>query len=326
VGVIQQNIPRYVEDYTSQTHEQFCRENIQEIEKAATLSLELPKPLQLVVWPETTVQAPLNVDPSVLRAGPLTRVIKRARKAISSTAAAYDCPLLVGARGWFPRDRGYVRRAEKGSVEVIANSAILFSADGEYLERYDKMELVPFGEYIPLGRWLSWLTPFRTGLTPGKTPVLFDTDDTRFGVLICYEDVFPGIVRTFVRRGADYLVNITEEGWYHIPGEMEQHVAMAVFRAVENRTTLIRAGNTGISCFIGPSGEIYAQVAKKSGGTLKRKWVEGSAAAPVRLSDQQTLYTQTGDLFAWAALVFSAALAAFGWWRRRKQFQSEASE
>ncbi|MEF8787877.1 MAG: apolipoprotein N-acyltransferase, partial [Planctomycetota bacterium] len=317
VGVVQQNIPRYVEDYTTQSEEQFYREIREEVEKAEELSLTLPGSVQLVVWPETTVQAPLNIDPRLINNAGQRKVVRRAMQAVRKVGGKYGCPVLVGARGWFPRSRGYVRNVNRTAVDVFGNSAILFSPEGRFLERYDKMELVPFGEYVPLESLLSWLTPFSTSLTPGKKAVLFrtrDEHDTRFGALICYEDVFPGLVRGMVRDGADYLVNITEEGWYHIPGEMDQHVAMAVFRAVENRTTVVRAGNTGISCFIGPSGEIYAQVEKRTPGGMTRKWVEGTAAAPVRLSEQKTFYTAWGDVFAWLTLAFSAGLAAFGWW------------
>jgi len=329
VGVVQQNVPRYVQEYTSRSPKEFYREMREEVSKVEELSLGLPGSVQLVVWPETTVQAPLNVAPSLIRDANLRGVVQRAMKAIKKVGGKYDCPVLVGARGWFSRRRGYVRNVNKRAVEVFGNSAILFSSTGQFLERYDKMELVPFGEYVPLESLLSWLTPFSTSLTPGDKAVLFRAraeDETRFGALICYEDVFPGLVRNMVRRGADYLVNITEEGWYHIPGEMEQHVAMAVFRAVENRTTVVRAGNTGISCFIGPSGEIYEQVEKSTPEGRSRKWVEGTASAPVRLSEQQTFYTAWGDVFAWIMLVFSAILATFGWWTTAAKGRGNAGQ
>jgi len=317
LGVIQQNVPRYVEEYTTQSPEEFYSASKKEIEKVEQLSLSLPASVELIVWPETTVQAPLNIEPSLIKDRGLRGLVERANEAIRRVGREYNCPILVGARGWFPRERGYVRQAPGSRVDVFGNSAFLFSAEGRFLERYDKMELVPFGEYVPLQSLLSWLTPFTTSLTPGTKAVLFrthDKADTRFGTLICYEDVFPGLVRNMVHHGADYLVNITEEGWYHIPGEMEQHVAMAVFRAVENRTTVVRAGNTGISCFIGPSGKIYSQIEKRTPDGTTNKWIEGTAAAPVRLSGQQTLYTAWGDMFAWASLGFAVGLAALGWW------------
>ena len=192
----------------------------------------------------------------------------------------------------------------------------MFSPEGEFEGRYDKMKLVPFGEYIPLRDALPFLqvfTPMTRELTPGDRPVVFtlpgEGEEVGLGPLICYEDVFPSLTRAFRRKGADVLVNLTDEGWYRIPGELGQHLAMAVFRAVETRTSVVRAANTGISCFIGPRGEIYARL---------KPHHEGALAAHVRLCKASTPYVRHGDVFAIACLVLSlAALGTLAALRRR---------
>jgi len=204
-------------------------------------------------------------------------------------------------------------------AEHNANSAFFFSPDGRPLGRYDKIHLVPFGEYVLLRKWLPFLqalTPFSRQNTPGREPVVFRLpargELVRFGVVICYEDVIPSLVRQFRRRGAQVIVNITEEGWYHVPGEQGQHAAMAVFRAVETRACLVRAANTGISCFIDPKGRIYQAVGQKVGGRLRRSNVEGVAAAPVLLCDAVTPYVMLGDWFAGTCLVAALLVLAGG--------------
>jgi apolipoprotein N-acyltransferase len=202
--------------------------------------------------------------------------------------------------------------------ERYSNSAFFFSPEGRVLGRYDKMHLVPFGEFVPLRGWLPFLqvlTPMNRDTVPGRKPVLFDVvpadggAPVRVGALICYEDVFPYLAREFRRRGAQVLVNISDEGWYGELGELRQHVALAVFRAVETRVTVVRAANTGISCFIDPSGRIYATARRATDG--RSQLVRAAAAAPVRLSARQTLYVRIGDAFA--ALCFAAGCLTALW-------------
>jgi apolipoprotein N-acyltransferase len=134
------------------------------------------------------------------------------------------------------------------------------------------------------------------------------------------------LVREFRLKGAQFLANLTYEGWYRPAGELEQHLAMAVFRAVETRTTVVRAANTGISCFINPRGEIYAAVEKEVGGKLRRTDIQGAISSPVYLSDELTPYVRVGDLFAWACLALSiAAVAASVLVRRVRKANVKAS-
>jgi apolipoprotein N-acyltransferase len=192
--------------------------------------------------------------------------------------------------------------------QEFGNSAILLSPDGTVLNRYDKIRLVPFGEYIPLGDvlpFLQKLTPIPRSLTPGKTKVIFslpasdDKPPTRFAALVCYETVFADLTAAFRRLGAEFFVNVTDEGWYVVPDELHQHLAMAVFRAVETRATMVRAANTGVSCFIAPTGDIYARLAPHTRGVLH---------ATVRTCAVVTPYVRHGDVFAVACALVSVGL------------------
>ena len=140
----------------------------------------------------------------------------------------------------------------------------------------------------------------------------------RFGVLICYEDVFPALARRFRRRGAQVLMNMSDEGWYGRRGERRQHLPMAAFRAVETRTTVVRAANTGISCFIDPCGRVYAGVGWEADGRGPARDVEGAAAAHVMLSDVTTPYVLLGDAFAWLCLIAAGLALLPGPLLRRK--------
>ena len=257
---------------------------------------------------------------------------------IRSLALRQDCYLLIGAQAVLDPGLGYVETVpENVNDDRAANSAILFSPEGAYLERYDKMHLVPFGEYIPLADWLPFLrrlTPLSHSLRAGRSIVVFELKDLKTGAasvkvgpLICYEDVPPSLVRRFRLGGADFFVNLTEEGWYRPPGELWQHAAMAVFRAVENRATMVRAANTGISCFIAPDGRIYATVSREENGHQRMRDVMGAISAPIQLCPKVPFYARHGDVFAGlCAAVALAALTAAGMERLRSRRTSAQPE
>jgi apolipoprotein N-acyltransferase len=214
------------------------------------------------------------------------------------------------------------------------NSALVYDQNGEQRrERYDKIHLVPFGEVVPfrnmrfLGldlhqvyRLLNRLSPFSYGgtieysLTPGEQYTVFeldaDTGTTRFGVPICYEDTVPYVPRRYVWQGGerrvDFLVNISNDGWFLHSAELPQHLAICVFRAVENRIGIARAVNTGISGFIDPSGQIYALVAEP--GRTYGPGLVGHRVARVRLDHRSSCYGRLGDWFAILCVLGTAAL------------------
>lgn len=291
-----------------------------DITGAAALSRSLEgRDLDLLVWPETTVQVPLNVAPPMYREGSSTRGLRRyAGETLKKLARDLDCYLLVGAPATFSRTAGYVQEPRYSlDAQHSANSVVLINPAGEYVDRYDKMHLVPFGEYVPLTDvfpFLGVFTPMTRNLTPGSTPVIFEitTDrgnETQFAAPICYEDVVSPLMRRFKRRGANFFVVATDEGWYTWPGELRQHVAMAAFRAVETRSTVVRAANTGISCFIDPIGRVYASVSRRGKGKRVDRWVRGAQAAPVRRTDATTPYMMVGDLFSWGCLLIGLLAA-----------------
>ena len=307
---------RILEVYHAAYYERIRRE----IEKAARLSRTLEgHGIRLLVWPESTVEVPLNVAPDVIPDEGSRRVQAFALRTLAGLGQSMDCYMLIGAPSWYPQSEGYVQYVHYGTmVRHFGNSAIFLTPRGEFAGRYDKMHLVPFGEYVPLREWLPFLqklTPMTRQITPGREAVIFELPlrgggVVRFGTLVCYEDVVPELVREFRRKGAQVLVNITDEGWYRPPGELKQHLAMAVFRAVETRTTLVRAANTGISCFIDPRGVIYALVRKEVDGRTRIRDVEGARSANVFLSDATTPYVRFGDVFAWACLILAVAVPA----------------
>jgi len=299
VGIVQQNFPRNVSEvFGPRSIEEVYAAVRAEIAAAGRLSDSLGPDVQLLVWPETTVQVPLNIAPSLNPDARSRSVQEFALTTLARLGREKKCYMLVGAAAWFPRDSGYIERVlYDTTVRHFGNSAMLFDPRGKFVERYDKVHLVPFGEYVPLRSVLPFLqvfTPMTRDITPGSDYVVFKAplggrEEARFSALVCYEDVVSELVRRFCREGADFLVNVTDEGWYRPRGELEQHVPMAVFRAVETRTTIVRAANTGISCFISPRGEIY--------GVLRRD-VEGAIAAPVWLCDERPPYVRLGDWFA----------------------------
>jgi len=149
---------------------------------------------------------------------------------------------------------------------------------------------------------------------PGKEYTVFKTPFSRFGVTICWENIFPDLVREFVRHGAQFMVNVTNEAWFGPVTAPHQFVAMSVFRAVENRVFLVRCGNTGISCVIDPYGRVGNRVTGADGGSI---FVQGFMNDSVVPLDSRTVYNQYGDWFAWVCIAVSIVLLVFGALERR---------
>lgn len=223
----------------------------------------------LIVWPETAVPFFFQ-DPSSLSAGVL------------SVPEKTGADLLFGS----PAYKG------SGANVQYANRAYLLSAEGRSVQTYDKVHLVPFGEYVPLQRLLPFvhrLVPAAGDFTPGDRVEPLRTPGFAAGVLICFEAIFPGLARRHARQGADLLVNLTNDAWFGRTSAPFQHLTMSVFRAVETRLPLVRAANTGISAFVDPQG----LVTRRSG--LFR---EAVLVSDIRPADHPpTLYVRMGDLF-----------------------------
>ncbi|MCM8812963.1 MAG: apolipoprotein N-acyltransferase [Candidatus Omnitrophica bacterium] len=203
----------------------------------------------LIIWPETAVPGYLLDD-------------ARFFNAVSGAAESLHTNLLVGSA-----------RESAGKMPQTYNSAFLINRNGRVVDFYDKIHLVPFGEYIPGRPFLNFLEQFGIAdFTPGTTFTIFPVQTSaggtvRIGVLICFEDIFPRLVQKFRKEGAEILVTITNEAWFQRSDEPQQHLAISVFRAIENRCWFIRCANTGISGFIDSHGRIRGKV-EQNGETL----------------------------------------------------------
>jgi apolipoprotein N-acyltransferase len=193
---------------------------------------------------------------------------------------------------------------ESAPAGGVYNSAVLVNEEGGLVAQYDKIRLLPFGEYVPLPRWLGggMVSAIVGEFTPGARYTLLPVGDARAGVFICFESAFPALSREFTRAGADVLINISNDGYLGKTPVLRQHLANAVFRAVENRRDVLRVTNTGISAHVTPRGEVLDATASFEPAT--RTW-------PVTRTTGTTFYTRHGDLFvALCALITIAAFAS----------------
>jgi apolipoprotein N-acyltransferase len=199
----------------------------------------------------------------------------------------------------------------------VYNSAVLVNEEGRLVAQYDKIRLLPFGEYVPLPRWLGGglLGGLVGDFTPGANYTLLPAGSARAGVFICFESAFPSIAREFTDAGADLLINISNDGYLGKTPVLRQHLANAVFRAVENRRTILRVTNTGISARITPRGEVLD--ATDSFQPASRTWTITRAAGG------KTFYTRYSDLFV--ALCALATLVALASTLKKKRLTGEPS-
>ena len=257
---------------------------------------------RLVVWPESAVPFYYDHTPALA---------ERLREA----ARAQGIYLIFGND-----DR---ELAPAGQERVFVGAKML-SPQGDLVLRYHKIQLVPFGEYVPLqplitlgGRVAAKVIEQVADFTPGTDHVVAEADGHSLGVFICYEAVFPFLVRRFTASGAELLVNITNDAWYGRTSAPYQHLAMTAFRAVENGRYLVRAANTGITAVVDPRGRVVGRTNLFEATVLVRD---------VPLLKGTTFYARHGDVFAWAALGATLALtASIFTTRAKKTRRSEAA-
>jgi apolipoprotein N-acyltransferase len=195
------------------------------------------------------------------------------------------------------------------------NSSFLVSPGGMTEATYHKRRLVIFGEYIPLVNvlpFLKWLTPIGSGYTPGDRVVPFDLPSlgAKTSVLICFEDMFPHEAREHVQEDTDFLINLTNDGWFGEWAEQKQQAACALFRAVENGVPLVRCCNNGLTCWIDPQGRI--REIENAGGSIYGPGFI-TPEIPLRVPGQraQTIYNRYGDWFGWSCCAVSGAYLLF---------------
>lgn len=277
VAVVQGNIPQSMK-WDPRVWPQILQKYLRLTRAAA-----LEKP-DIIIWPETSFPGYPWEAPQVM-------------EELRDFVREIKIPLLFGS---------ITRRGER-----YYNTAILVDRQGELAQQYDKLHLVPFGEYIPLRKFLPFLeqvVPI-ADFTAGREFTLFPVissrgRESRFGVLICFEDTMAKLARGFARQGAQFLVNITNDAWFMDTKEPFLHLQGAVFRAVENRLSVVRSANTGVSCFIDPRGRIYRWVRDQRN---KQTFVDGFSVAAVAAGSAGTLYTKLGDVFTY--LCFGCILA-----------------
>lgn len=204
---------------------------------------------------------------------------------------------------------------EAAPLGGIYNSAILLNEDGRMISQYDKIRLMPFGEYVPLPRWLpgaSLITAMVGDFTPGANYTIMPVRNHRVGVFICIESAYPSIARTLTNGGADALINISNDGYLGPTAVMRQHLANAVLRAVENGRPVIRVTNTGITALIRADG--YIQDQTQGFQEAVRPWVISEALSV------DTFYSKYGDVFVQTCSLATLLLLIVGIVHKRRGF------
>ncbi len=293
------------------------------------------QPPDLIVWPETSypwgwISVEPGIEPAVLESqvraiSPKLSATKWLAKMESIVADLHEwtdrakVPMLVGSSYYDHRKNAFDR----------FNSAILFLPNLRAIHVYHKMHLVPFGEYFPLIEtlpWLAALTPYGSqtlhSLSFGKKPLALPLGPYRLAVSICFEDTIPHVIRqSFAGLEAadqpDVLINLSNDGWFHGSAELDMHLAIGVFRAIENRVPLARAVNTGLSALVDGNGEIRESLAKESKGVL---------TVTVPLDRRTSYYSRWGDWLGLTCLAISIGLLPMAVLRRSGTRAGRSSE
>jgi apolipoprotein N-acyltransferase len=240
----------------------------------------IAKGAEVVVWPESALPYTFEHD-------------QPAADRVRALARDTRVPILLGSD-----------QIERGVPTRYYNAAYLVQPDGSTGGVYRKMHLVPFGEYVPLKRVFFFAAPLVEAVSDfsaGATAELLPIGGRPISTAICYEIVYPDLVRRFVAGGSQLLTTITNDAWFGRTAAPYQHFAQAAMRAVENGRFLVRAANTGISGAVDPYGRVIVATPIFEPAVI---------VTPVRLLTAATVYTRLGDLFAYAAAAATLALLA----------------
>jgi apolipoprotein N-acyltransferase len=289
VAAVQGNIPQNVK--WDAAHRE------RTLERYAALTREAAREgPAVIVWPETAVPGDVEHDP---------RLFRPVRDLVVSTGV----PLLIGSS-----EHAKFTRREYGPRSF--NSMVLMSPEGRVSDTYRKIRLVPFGEYAPLEAYVAWpdVIASATGNSvAGERRTVFAVAGVPIATTICWENIFPDLVREFVADGARIVVNATNEAWFQDSGAPHQFLAISVFRAAENRVSVLRVANTGISAVIDPYGRIVDRLRGAGGRDV---FVAGVLTANLPVTRDVTFYTAYGDVFAIAMLTSSAVVICWAATRR----------
>lgn len=257
------------------TEADFTSASLRELSEQMEHLSEAPG-IPLIVWPEWP--APFELSPSY-------------RAYVGAVARESNAYLIFNG----------VARSAQGEP---LNSAFLVNPQGQIVDRYDQITLVPFGEYVPAPfGWVNRITKETSDFVPGSRVVVFPEGTHRLGVFICYEAAFPDLVRQFVRDGAEMLFNISNDGYFAHTAAREQHLSLARMRAVENRRWVLFATNDGLTTMLDPAGRVTERLPPYR-----------QVAADMRYSFENgaTYYTRHGDWFAWGCLLAGVAALFIG--------------
>ncbi len=297
IGLVQANI--------DQAHKWDVAYRQETLERYRRLTAQVADRSDLIIWPEAATPFFFELEPQY-------------RLEVTAMAREARAPILFGS----PALRYSLDRRP-----YLLNSAYLLSPDGQITGRYDKQHLVPFGEYIPLhSSLLFFLDKLVEGIgdfEAGTTPTILtirpqaashpqgreERPVVKFGVVICYEVIFPDLVREFAANGAEFMATITNDAWFGRSAAPHQHFGMVVFRSVENRMAFARAANTGVSGFIDPAGRILQATPI---------FTEDAVTGAIPVQRHPTFYTRYGDVFAYGCVIITG-LFAVGAERRRRR-------
>lgn len=260
-----------------------------------TIVLSPAQRSQIIIWPEAPTDF-IDTDPLLRQS--ISDLSRRANAAVvvnDVTVAAY-----------------------KDNRPQLYNSASFFLPDGSYAGHYDKMHLVPFGEYTPYKPIFFFVGDLLDDLLfiPGSHRSVFPVANTKYGVFICYESIFGDELRHFVLNGAQVLVNISDDGWYGDTSAPWEHLDMARMRAIENHRWVLRATNTGVTAAIDPLGRVTATIPRH---------IRTSVQVPFGYEQDLTVYSRFGDWFAWICALVTAAMLLLGFLRRTLPVQSQVN-
>jgi apolipoprotein N-acyltransferase len=280
VALVQPSIPQTLIWDPKETNNRF-KQLLQLSEQALS-----SKP-DLLVWPEAALP---NIDPEMYHA-------------ITNLVVSHNVWMVFGAD-----DAQTVIESSQAAGTKYFNSGFLLNPKGEIAGIYRKRRLVIFGEYVPLSQWLpftKYLTPITGGFTPGDRPVPFQLSKPRAttSVLICFEDVFPHLAREYATDDTDFLLNLTNNGWFGESAAQWQHAAAAVFRAVENGLPLVRCANNGLTCWVDSAGRLH-EVNFHDSKDIYRAGFK-IVTIPLLADGQErepTLYHRYGDWFGWGCV------------------------
>lgn len=232
---------------------------------------------RFVLWPESSTPFMYEED-------------ETGATAVRDLAREVNVPILFGSD-----------QIERGTRPRLYNSAFLVTPDGRTAGVYRKIQLVPFGEFIPLKRWLFFVSPIVESLgefAPGESMVMLPVNGRVVSTAICYEVVYPALVRQAVDAGSELLTTITNDGWYGHSSAPFQHFAMASMRSIEEGRYLARAANTGISGIVDPYGRVVVQSAI---------FEQVALVGEVRYLTSRTLYSVIGDVIAYVAIALTVS-------------------